>query len=155
MTTSKIFAVATCLFVFGCSGGTEQTEPNTQQAVTKSVTQALPPIEVRSGDGLPDLLPANLTWETNDTDQVFASPEAKRGGTFRTYMLSFPLTLRRVGPDSNGTFAGVMRSNQLSPVSIHPQTRRPIPSMATQWAFGDDGRTLFYRLNPAARWSRW
>ena len=113
----------------------------------------LPPIEVREGDGLPATLPPDLVWKTNEGDPVFASSEARRGGTFRTWMLSFPLTLRRVGPDSNGAFAGYLRYNQLGPVSYHPNTRRPIPSLATHWAFGADGRSIYYRLNPRARWS--
>ena len=67
------------------------------------------------------------TWSgiTNDSDPEFAAPEAKRGGTFRTSMPSFPLTLRRVGPDSNGGFAGYLRYNQLGAgrvASKHPPT---------------------------------
>ena len=45
------------------------------------------------------------------------------------------------------------RANQFGPVAFHPQTGRPIPVLATHWAFGEDGRSIFYRLNPKARWS--
>ncbi len=113
----------------------------------------LPPIDVMEGDGLPDTLPEDLVWVTNDEDPLFASPDAKRGGTFRTSILGFPLTLRRVGPDSNGSFAGFLRPNQFGPVALHPVTRRAIPALATHWAFGADGRSIYYRLNPKARWS--
>lgn len=113
----------------------------------------LPPIEVREGDGLPLELPSDLVWLTNNEDPEFASPNAIRGGMFRTWILSFPLTLRLVGPDSNGTFAYFTRANQFGPVTFHPQTGRPIPVLATHWAFGEDGRSIFYRLNPKARWS--
>lgn len=68
-------------------------------------------------------------------------------------MTAFPLTLRLVGPDSNGSFAGYLRYNAFGPVSFHPATRRAIPSLATHWAFGDDGRSIYYRINPNARWS--
>ena len=102
---------------------------------------------------LPDTLPDNLVWVTNDDDPEFAAPEAKRGGTFRTFMTSFPLTLRRVGPDSNGGFAGYLRNNQLGLVAWHPVTRRPIPSLASHWAFDPDGKTVYYRIDAAARWS--
>jgi microcin C transport system substrate-binding protein len=102
---------------------------------------------------LPDKLPENLVWVTNDGDPEFAAPEAKRGGTFRAFMGSFPLTLRRVGPDSNGGFAGYLRNNQLSLVAWHPVTRRPIPSLASHWAFDPDGKTVYYRIDEAARWS--
>ena len=68
-------------------------------------------------------------------------------------MESFPLTLRTVGPDSNGAFAGYLRYNRMGPVTYHPDTRRPIPALATHWAFGADGRSIYYKLNPDARWS--
>lgn len=108
---------------------------------------------LRAFAALPDRLPADLHWETNLDDPVFAAPEAKRGGTLRLSMQSFPLTLRRIGPDSNGAFAGFMRPNQMSLVVWHPNTRRPIPSLASHWAYGADGRTVYYRIDPAARWS--
>lgn len=102
---------------------------------------------------LPAQLPADLVWLTNDEDPEFASPDAIRGGTFRSWMSSFPLTLRRIGPDSNGAFAGFLRYNQMSLVVWHPQTRRPIPSLASAWAFGADGKSVYYRIDDAARWS--
>jgi microcin C transport system substrate-binding protein len=98
-------------------------------------------------------LPEGLQWQTNDEDPIFASPEAQRGGRFRTFMQSFPLTLRLVGPDSNGSFAGFMRSNNLSLVGAHPNTLKPIPELATHWAFDTDGKTVYYKLDPSARWS--
>lgn len=113
----------------------------------------LPPIEVKPGDGLPEVLPDDLEWITNLDDPEFASPDALRGGTFRTWILGYPLTMRTVGPDSNGSFAGFLRPIQFNPTSFHPMTRRPIPMLATHWAFGEDGRSIFYRINPIARWS--
>lgn len=35
-------------------------------------------------------LPADLKWESNNQDPLYADPAAKRGGTFRTFMTSFP-----------------------------------------------------------------
>ncbi|MBL1379009.1 extracellular solute-binding protein [Zobellella iuensis] len=98
-------------------------------------------------------LPADLEWETNDTDPIFASPEARRGGEFNMMMLSFPLTFRTVGPDSNTAFRSFILENQLGLYGLHPETENPIPALATHWAFGDDDRTMYFRLNPAARWS--
>lgn len=98
-------------------------------------------------------LPADLKWESNDTDPVYADPEAKRGGTFRDFMSSFPLTLRKYGPDSNGGFAAYVRETNLPLLSPHPVTRNPIPMLANQWAFGADNKTLYFRINPKARWS--
>ncbi|MCY3628045.1 MAG: extracellular solute-binding protein [Gammaproteobacteria bacterium] len=116
-------------------------------------TITLPPIEVAEGDGLPAEFPEDLEWITNNDDPEFASPDAIQGGTFRTWILSFPLTLRTVGPDSNGSFAGFLRPIQFSPVTFHPMTRKPIPLMATHWAFGADGRSIYFRIHPDAKWS--
>ena len=104
-------------------------------------------------DLLPDELPSNLFWQTNNDDPEFASPDAIRGGTFHTWMLSYPLTMRTVGPDSNGRFAGFLRPIQFGPVAFHPQTRQPIPMLATHWALGDDGRSIYFRIHPDAMWS--
>ena len=37
-------------------------------------------------------LPKGLKWETNTTDPIFASPNAKRGGTFNTAFMTYPMT---------------------------------------------------------------
>lgn len=102
---------------------------------------------------LPEQLPEDLIWETNLDDPPFADPAAQPGGRYRTFMSSFPLTLRLVGPDSNSGFAKYLRDNALGLVDVHPNTRRPIPVLATHWAFGADGKSLYFRLDREARWS--
>lgn len=144
------------LLMVGCGQVEEVIDPvdeETSEAEVAIQVVELPPIAVAEGDGLPSELPTDLAWLTNDSDPEFASPDAIQGGTFRSTMLTFPLTLRLVGPDSNGSFAGYLRYNQFGPVSFHPSTRRAIPSIATHWAFGSDGRSIYYRINPNARWS--
>ncbi len=98
-------------------------------------------------------LPAGLKWETNDSDPVYTDPKAQKGGTLHTFELSFPLTLRTVGPDSNDSFRTFLLANQMALTYFHPNTRRPIPGMATHWAYGDDAKTVYYKLNPKAAWS--
>lgn len=98
-------------------------------------------------------LPADLVWESNDSDPVYADPAAQRGGTFHDFMSSFPLTLRKYGPDSNGGFAGYIRETNLPLLATHPVTGKPMPMLANQWAFGADHKTLYFRINPKARWS--
>ena len=98
-------------------------------------------------------LPEGLEWVTNVNDPVWSSPEATLGGTFNTSVLSFPLTLRTVGPDSNDSFSAYKRYTNLGLVSIHPNTLNFIPQLATHWAFGPEGKTVYYRLDPDARWS--
>ena len=98
-------------------------------------------------------LPDNLTWLTNDSDPVFASPDAVKGGVFVLPMSSFPLTFRSVGPDSNGAFRNNITSNQMSLIELHPNTEKIIPSLASHWAFGDDKKTMYFKLDKRAKWS--
>ncbi len=99
-------------------------------------------------------LPEGLVWLTNDEDPVFASPDAKRGGTFRSYIVGFPATLRMHGPDSNdGDYIPIKRSMSVALLDLQPNTLKFIPSLATHWAFGADGKTVYFKLDPRARWS--
>jgi len=98
-------------------------------------------------------MPDNLKWVTNDSDLVFASPDAKKGGIIYTYMTSFPNTFRLVGPDNNNSFATYLNDNELALIGLHPNTENFIPILATHWAFGDDGKTVYFKLNKKARWS--
>ncbi|MDM8516692.1 extracellular solute-binding protein [Desulfobacterales bacterium HSG16] len=98
-------------------------------------------------------LPDNIKWLTNDTDPVYASENAQKGGTLRLSLLSFPMTFRTVGPDSNSSFRGYILNNQLSLTDIHPNTLNVIPGLATHWAFGDDKKTMYFKLNKNAQWS--
>ncbi|VFQ42436.1 extracellular solute-binding protein [Desulfoluna butyratoxydans] len=100
-----------------------------------------------------ETLPEGITWLTNHEDPVFASPHAVKGGVFRSAIASYPLTFRTVGPDSNGSFRSNIGANQMSLVALHPNTERIIPALATHWAFGDDKKTMYFKLDPRARWS--
>lgn len=102
---------------------------------------------------LAEELPKNIKWITNEDDPIFASEKAVRGGMFKEYMLSFPMTLRTVGPDSNGAFRNYILSNQLSLLELHPNTRNWIPSIATHWAYDKDNKTIYYKIDKRARWS--
>ena len=98
-------------------------------------------------------LPKDIKWLTNDSDPLYASPQAQKGGVFRQSVLSFPLTLRVVGPDSNSSFRGAILNNQLSLIGIHPNTRNITPELAAHWAFDADKKTMYFKINPKARWS--
>ena len=103
--------------------------------------------------GAAPALPDNIQWLNNDADPVFASADAKRGGTFHTALMTFPLTFRTVGPDSNSSFRSAIIGNQLSLIGLHPNTLNIIPELATHWAFDPDKKTMYFKLNPDARWS--
>ncbi|NGN98717.1 ABC transporter substrate-binding protein [Grimontia sp. S25] len=98
-------------------------------------------------------LPANLDWQTNWDDPVFASDKAKRGGTLRTHLASFPLTLRTVGPDSNSGLRTYFLDEVPGLVTRHPDTLNWIPDIATEWAFAGDNKTVYFKLNPDAKWN--
>ncbi len=98
-------------------------------------------------------LPEDIQWLTNDSDPVYAASDAVKGGTLNTAILSFPMTFRTVGPDSNGSFRSAILDNDLSLINIHPNTLNIIPELATHWAFGKDKKSMYFKLNPNARWS--
>lgn len=98
-------------------------------------------------------LPANLDWQTNWDDPVFASDKAKRGGTLRTHLSSFPLTLRTVGPDSNAGLRAYFLDEVPGLVTRHPDTLNWIPDIATEWAFAGNNKTIYFKLNPEAKWN--
>jgi microcin C transport system substrate-binding protein len=98
-------------------------------------------------------LPDNIQWLTNESDPLFASDKALKGGVLHSAILSFPMTFRVVGPDSNGSFSGVLRSINLSLLNIHPNTDNIIPELATHWAYGDDQKTMYFKLDKNAVWS--
>ncbi|MEE4362153.1 MAG: hypothetical protein V2I63_11605, partial [Pseudomonadales bacterium] len=52
----------------------------------------------------PAEIPADLTWEDGSQLPEFSAPDARKGGTLQGAIQDFPRTLRRVGPDSNGSF---------------------------------------------------
>ncbi len=126
----------------GCTPGAEETAKET--AIAPCTPQ---PTYVR------EKLPEGIEWLTNDRDPVFASPEAVKGGTYHAALTSFPLTFRVVGPDSNSSFRSAILGNQLSLIGIHPNTRGITPELATHWAYGADKKTMYFKLNPLARWS--
>ncbi len=98
-------------------------------------------------------LPKDIKWLTNHEDPVFASKKAKKGGVFHASVMSFPMTFRVVGPDSNGSFRSAILSNHLSLIGIHPNTENVIPEIATHWAFDKDKKTMYFKLNKNVRWS--
>jgi microcin C transport system substrate-binding protein len=100
-------------------------------------------------------LPPGIVWETNNDEPPIGSPQAVRGGTFRVGMGSYPLTFRLMGPNSNDAFAGWNRlfTFAFTLVARHPVTDRYIPVMATHWSVQSDQRTIFFRLDPDARFS--
>ena len=106
-------------------------------------------------------LPANLAWENGSELPEFADPAAKKGGTLNYYIPDFPRTLRTVGPDSNGSFrAWILDDNVMYYARRHPNltslTKNGFhyyPGVAEKWAVDRATKTVYIKLDPAARWS--
>ena len=100
-------------------------------------------------------IPANIKWETDNDEPIIGSPQAIRGGTFNTDLPEYPLTLRVMGPNSNGMFANWNQAFSLgfTLVQMHPVTDKFIPLMATHWSVQPDGKTIYFKLDPDARFS--
>lgn len=102
----------------------------------------------------PDDIPKDLVWETGMNEPEIGDPKAKKGGVYNTYIPEFPKTLRPFGPESNHSFRGKLYDEIYVPlVIIHPVTQKPIPGVAEQWAVSKDRKTVYYKLNPKARYS--
>lgn len=98
-------------------------------------------------------LPEGLRWETNLTDPIYSSMQAKPGGHLHLHIPTFPLTLQTVGPNSRTPFASFMLDGSWTLVTFHPNTRRTIPLLASHWAFSNDRQALFFKIHSKARWS--
>jgi microcin C transport system substrate-binding protein len=99
-------------------------------------------------------LPKGLKWQTQEKEvPAIADPAATTGGTMTIRLSTFPLTLRTVGPDANAVLYPYLLDNNWSLITIHPNTRQIIGLLANEWAYGVDGRTMFYKLNKEAKWS--
>ena len=150
--SARILAIAALFMVIGCGGdeaGGKQ-DNNGDGVAAPSEGRAHEQGVVRHATAV---LPKGITWLTNNSDPVFSSPDAVKGGVLRSAILSFPMTFRTVGPDANGSFRSAILDNQLYLINIHPNTGNIIPELATHWAFGADNKTMYFKLNKKARWS--
>jgi len=131
------------IFLQACQNNPENKEQDMEQ---KTIT-----VPDRKKEYVP--LPDNVKWLTNDSDPVFSSDKAVKGGVLQSGIASFPMTFRVVGPDSNSSFRSAILDNQLSLINIHPNTHNILPELATHWAFGDDKKTIYFKLDKDAVWS--
>jgi microcin C transport system substrate-binding protein len=102
-----------------------------------------------------DAIPANLDWQDGAGMEVFADPNAKRGGTLNLRLASMQQTLRITGPDANGSLRGPLWSaNNIGLIEFHPWQEGYFPGLAKEWAVDpEDPNNIFLRLDPDARWS--
>ena len=104
--------------------------------------------------GKPEEVPGNLVWEDGMEHEEIGDPRAKKGGTFRVDMRSFPPTLRPFGDNSNNSFRSALYDDIDMPlVGLHPKSMEMIPGLADQWAVSEDGRTVYFKINEKAVYS--
>ncbi len=104
----------------------------------------------------PEDVPADLVWQNGMDQPEIGDPAAKKGGVLRRHFpsLDFPPTIRPFGPNSNNSFRGDLYDNiELPLVTLHPDTMKEIPGVASEWAVTADGRTVFLKIDPAATYS--
>ncbi len=99
------------------------------------------------------LLPTDLSWRSEDNEEPIGSSWAQRGGVLRLSSPGpFPSNLLAFGSPTPQFFhANAFTRVEMPLVAQHPVTHRPIPGVACEWAVR--GRTVFFRLHPAARYT--
>ncbi|MEX0322045.1 MAG: extracellular solute-binding protein [Puniceicoccaceae bacterium] len=186
----NIFLVAVVgVFITGCGGSKDETAEFPPQDVTAEVqeyyaTYKRVPLELKAklGSGaisqeefnsvmekeplffsfktLEDL-PGDLLWENGMELEDIGSRNAIKGGTQYAALQDFPRTLRRVGPDANGSFRPyllddvAMRLARRHPnnTAIGPRGHYYFGELAKEWAVDKERKTVFVRMDPNARWS--
>ena len=99
-------------------------------------------------------LPQDLEWKNGSEQPEIGDPESKKGGAFRYFISSFPPTIRPFGPNSNNSFRGELYDNvEVALVELHPETGEIMPGVAKEWALSSDQKTVFFRLDPDAKYN--
>ncbi len=108
-------------------------------------------VEVRSGSE--DELPAGLPWQQGGEEPEIGDPRARKGGRVRQSNVGpFPANWLAFGSPTPQFFHyNLFTMVEVPLVDIHPVTRREIPGLAQAWA--QQGRQLWFRLDPCARYS--
>ncbi len=104
--------------------------------------------------GNPSDMPSDLVWEDGREQPEMGDPNAKKGGVLRRHIVEFPPTIRPVGNNANNSFRSDLYDLvDVKLVTFHMQTMKLIPGLAKEWAVSPDKRTIYFRLDPDARYS--
>ncbi len=108
---------------------------------------------VAVGQGDEAALPANIPWQNGAGEPELGDPRARKGGRVRLSNVGpFPDNWLAFGSPTPQFFHySLFTMVEMPLVGIHPVTRREIPALAEAWA--QQGRLLWYRLDPQARYS--
>jgi microcin C transport system substrate-binding protein len=113
------------------------------------------PTVAQSEPGAPVTLPKDIVWETDNDEPLIGSEKAIRGGTLNVAIGAYPLTFRIMGPNNNDFFAAWNQAFTVAfgLVGRHPVTDKFIPVMATHWSVQKDQKTIYFKLDPEAKFS--
>ncbi len=104
--------------------------------------------------GSPEDIPTDLVWENGMDQPEMGDPRATKGGVLRRHILDFPPTIRPTGPNSNNSFRSELYDLiDVKLITFHMETMELIPGLAREWAVSKDKRTVYFRLDPDARYS--
>jgi len=112
-------------------------------------TQTVEDIELKDADEYEEL--KNLKWNTSSARSA-GSPHAKKGGAFYTYLHDIPNTFRYVGYQAD-LVSKTLFNNHIPLLVKSFEDFNFLPGCATHWAFGEDGKTVYYKLNKKVLWS--
>ncbi len=108
-------------------------------------------VEISRGDEAE--LPADLPWQCGAEEPEIGDPRARKGGRVRLSNVGpFPANWLAFGSPAPQFFHySLFTTVEVPLVDIHPVTGREIPGVAEAWAV--QGRHLYFRLDPQARYS--
>lgn len=98
-------------------------------------------------------IPAEVPWEQGAEEPEVGDPAARKGGRVRLSNVGpYPAHFLAFGsPQPQFFHYSLFTTVELPLVAYHPVNGHPIPAVAEAWAV--QGRTVWFRLNPAARYS--
>ncbi len=152
--TRSIFGASLAFLLVACGGSEQDSSVDSNADISADVQAfyAADP-EKYSFKTLADL-PQDLVWQSGEGLSDIGSPNAKKGGTQYEYMADFPATLRVNGPDANGEFRRwILDYTSVTLAHRHPNDFDFYPGIATEWAVDLPNKTVYARLNPAARFT--
>lgn len=146
------------LALAGCGGGEKEEETVVGAGSGKSLEEAAayyaehPEFFTFAS---PADLPSDLVWEDSSDLPEFASPDAKRGGVLYDFSLSYPRTLRTIGPDSNSAFRKYLLDDYgFRVVQPHPNIPgKYYPALAESWSIDWENKRVFFKLDKNATYS--
>jgi len=99
-------------------------------------------------------LPVDLQWQNGADQPEVGDERATKGGAFHYYMVTFPPTMRGFASNANGPWRSILYDEiSVDLVEIHPHTGKAIPGTASEWALADEGKTVYYRIDPDATYT--